>query len=139
MISPNCRWHWPNFSVFIGLGLQLIYIERCPPSWAFGPLTLESALSYPTASTSLRYLIQALLKDCLCRASLHLVTTNSGKMALAATLNCTLERIQRRHRNAPVFAPRQHKAPMAFDTLPPSSARSLTPKSLTKKYPCLAN
>jgi hypothetical protein len=40
---------------------------------------------YPLASAL------SLFKDCLCRARLTLVTTNSGKKALATTLTCVLE------------------------------------------------
>ncbi len=40
---------------------------------------------YPLASAL------SLFKDCLCRACLILVTTNSGKKALAVTLTCVLE------------------------------------------------
>ena len=75
----------------------------------------------------------SLFKDRLWSACLILVTTNSGKTALAASLSCSLHRTERRLTKAPVFAPRQHKAPTAFETLPPSSTSPGTARSFVNE------
>ena len=109
------------------------------PIQRFNSLTVHRPRStpWPAAAGRRRVLCSivalSLFKDRLCSACLILVTTNSGKTALAAPLSFSLHRTERRLTKAPVFAPRQHKAPTAFETLPPSSTSPRTPKSFVNE------